>query len=109
MPGAREIFLVAEPIAAAIGVGLPVERPTGNMVIDIGGGTTEIAVMTLNGIVNDTSIRVGGDKMDEAIVQYVKRAFNLLIGDQTAELIKMQIGSAHRLERNSRWRSRGAT
>jgi len=96
--GARETFLVAEPIAAAIGVGLPVERPTGNMVIDVGGGTTEIAVMTLNGIVNVTSIRIGGDKMDEAIVQYVKRAFNLLIGDQTAEQIKMQIGSAFRLE-----------
>jgi len=96
--GARDSFLIAEPIAAAIGVGLPVERPTGSMVIDIGGGTTEIAVITLNGIVNDTSIRVGGDKMDEAIVQYVKRAFNLLIGDQTAEQIKMQIGSAHRLE-----------
>lgn len=96
--GARDSYLVAEPIAAAIGVGLPVERPTGNMVIDIGGGTTEIAVMTLNGIVNDTSIRVGGDKMDEAIMQSVKRAFNLLIGDQTAEQIKVQIGSACRLE-----------
>lgn len=96
--GARETFLVAEPIAAAIGVGLPVERPTGNMVIDIGGGTTEIAVISLNGIVNDTSIRVGGDKMDEAIVLYVKKFFNLLIGDQAAEQIKIQIGSAFRLE-----------
>ncbi len=92
--GAREVFLVAEPIAAAIGVGLPVDKPTGNMVIDIGGGTTEIAVITLNGIVTDTSIRVGGDKMDDAIVQYIKRAYNLLIGEQTAEKIKLGIGSA---------------
>jgi len=96
--GAREVMLVAEPIAAAIGVGLPVDQPCGNMVIDIGGGTTEIAVMTLNGIVHDTSVRVGGDKMDEAIVQYVKRAYNLLIGDQTAEQIKIRIGSAFPLE-----------
>ena len=92
--GAREVFLVAEPIAAAIGVGLPVDKPTGNMVIDIGGGTTEIAVITLNGIVTDTSIRVGGDKMDDAIAQYVKRHHNLLIGEQTAEKIKLEIGSA---------------
>ncbi len=96
--GARDVFLVAEPIAAAIGVGLPVDKPTGNMVIDIGGGTTEIAVITLNGIVTDTSIRVGGDKMDDAITQYVKRAYNLLIGEQTAERIKLQIGSAFRME-----------
>jgi rod shape-determining protein MreB and related proteins len=96
--GAREVLLVAEPIAAAIGVGLPVDKPTGNMVIDIGGGTTEIAVITLNGIVTDTSIRIGGDKMDDAITQYVKRAYNLLIGEQTAERIKLQIGSAFRLE-----------
>ncbi len=96
--GAREVFLVAEPIAAAIGVGLPVDKPTGNMVIDIGGGTTEIAVITLNGIVTDTSIRVGGDKMDDAIMQYIKRAYNLLIGEQTAERIKLQIGSAFPLE-----------
>src|SRR6185436_12659585 len=74
--GAREVFLVAEPIAAAIGVGLPVEKPAGNMVIDIGGGTTEIAVIALSGIVTATSIRVGGDKMDEAIVQFVKRTYN---------------------------------
>jgi rod shape-determining protein MreB len=96
--GAREVFLVAEPIAAAIGVGLPVDKPTGNMVIDIGGGTTEIAVITLNGIVTDTSIRVGGDKMDDAITQYVKRAYNLLIGEQTAERIKLAIGSAFRMD-----------
>jgi len=96
--GAREVFLVAEPMAAAIGVGLPVDKPTGNMVIDIGGGTTEIAVITLNGIVTDTSIRVGGDKMDDAIAQYVKRAYNLLIGEQTAERIKLQIGSAYRMD-----------
>jgi rod shape-determining protein MreB len=96
--GARDTYLVAEPIAAAIGVGLPVEMPMGNMVIDIGGGTSEIAVIALNGIVHDTSIRVGGDKMDEAIMQYIKRASNLLIGDQTAEQIKMQIGSASKLD-----------
>ena len=96
--GAREVFLVAEPVAAAIGVGLPVGTPSGNMVIDIGGGTTEIAVIALNGIVNETSIRVGGDEMDEAIVQYAKKAHNLLIGDQTAEQIKIRIGSAFELE-----------
>ncbi len=93
--GAREVFLVAEPIAASIGVGLPVDKPTGNMVIDIGGGTTEIAVIALSGIVCETSIRVGGDEMDEAIVQHVKKNHNLLIGDQTAELIKMRIGSGY--------------
>ncbi|MBN1164180.1 MAG: rod shape-determining protein [Candidatus Krumholzibacteriota bacterium] len=92
--GAREVYLVAEPIAAAIGVGLPVDKPSGNMVIDIGGGTTEIAVIALNGIVTDMSIRVGGDKMDEVIVQHIKKAYNLLIGDQTAENVKMTIGSA---------------
>jgi rod shape-determining protein MreB len=96
--GAREVFLVAEPVAAAIGVGLPVDTPTGNMVIDIGGGTTEIAVIALNGIVNETSIRVGGDEMDDAIVQYAKKVHNLLIGDQTAEQIKIRIGSAFELE-----------
>jgi len=92
--GAREVFLVAEPIAAAIGVGLPVNRPSGNMIIDIGGGTTEIAVIALDGIVCDTSIRVGGDEMDEAIVQHVKKTYNLLVGELTAENIKKTIGSA---------------
>jgi rod shape-determining protein MreB len=96
--GAREVFLVAEPIAAAIGVGLPVDQPSGNMIIDIGGGTTEIAVIALNGIVCDSSIRVGGDEMDEAIVNYLKKNYNLLIGDQTAEQIKKEIGSAYKLE-----------
>ena len=96
--GAREVLLVPEPIAAAIGVGLPVGKPSGNMIIDIGGGTTEIAVMALNSIVNQQSIRVGGDEMDEAIVQYVKKAYNLLIGEQTAEFIKIRVGSAFRLE-----------
>ena len=96
--GAREVFLIAEPIAAAIGVGLPVDKPSGNMIIDIGGGTTEIAVIALDGIVADSSIRVAGDEMDEALVNYVKRTYNLLIGEQTAEHIKMAIGSAAKLE-----------
>ena len=93
--GAREIFLCSEPIAAAIGVGLPVEAPLGNMIIDIGGGTTEIAVVALSGIVCANSIRVAGDEMDEAIVGYVKKNYNLVIGEQTAENIKIKIGSAY--------------
>jgi len=96
--GSREVFLIAQPIAAAIGVGLPVDQPSGNMIIDIGGGTTDIAVIALNGIVCDTSIRVAGDEMDEAIVQYIKKNYNLLIGDQTAELIKKEVGSAFKLD-----------
>ena len=95
--GAKEVYLVDEPMAAAIGVGLPVETPTGNMVIDIGGGTTEIAVIALSGIVSDTSIRVGGDELDDAIVQFLKKNYNQAIGEQTAEAIKMQIGSAYPL------------
>jgi len=105
--GAREVLLVPEPIAAAIGVGLPVGKPSGNMIIDIGGGTTEIAVMALNSIVNQQSIRVGGDEMDEAIVQYVKKAYNLLIGEQTAEQIKIRIGSAFRLEQEEEMKIKG--
>jgi rod shape-determining protein MreB len=92
--GARDVQLVPEPIAAAIGVGLPVDTPSGNMIVDIGGGTTEIAVIALHGIVTKTSIRVGGDEMDEAIVNYAKKAYNMMIGEQTAERIKIEIGSA---------------
>ncbi len=105
--GAREVYLVAEPIAAAIGVGLPVDKPSGNMVIDIGGGTTEIAVIALNGIVTDISIRVGGDEMDEVIVQHIKKAYNLLIGDQTAEHVKMVIGSATKLKQEEEMEIKG--
>jgi rod shape-determining protein MreB len=93
--GAREVFLIEEPMAAAIGAGLPVTEPSGNMIVDIGGGTTEVAVISLSGIVYSNSTRVGGDKMDEAIINYVKRKYNLLIGERTAELIKIQIGTAH--------------
>ncbi len=92
--GAKEVWMVAEPMAAAIGVGLPVETPTGNMVIDIGGGTTEIAVIALSGIVCDTSIRTGGDELDQAIVQFMRKNYNLLVGEPTAEAIKIKIGSA---------------
>lgn len=92
--GANEVYMVAEPMAAAIGVGLPIETPRGNMVIDIGGGTTEIAVIALSGIVADTSIRIGGDELDQAIVAFLRKNYNLLIGEPTAEAIKMQIGSA---------------
>jgi rod shape-determining protein MreB len=86
--------MVAEPTAAAIGVGLPIETPTGNMIIDIGGGTTEIAVIALSGIVSNTSIRVGGDELDAAIVTFLRKNYNLLIGEPTAEAVKIQIGSA---------------
>ncbi len=92
--GAREAYLIEEPMAAAIGAGLPVEDATGSMVVDIGGGTTEIAVISLGGIVTSRSIRIGGDEMDSSIVQYVKRMYNLMIGERTAEEIKISIGSA---------------
>ena len=92
--GAREAYLIEEPMAAAIGAGLPVEEATGNMVVDIGGGTTEIAVISLGGIVTSRSIRIGGDEMDSAIVQYIKRMYNLMIGERTAEEIKINIGTA---------------
>lgn len=92
--GARQAYLIEEPMAAAIGAGLPVEEATGNMVVDIGGGTTEIAVISLGGIVTSRSIRIGGDEMDSAIVQYIKRMYNLMIGERTAEEIKINIGTA---------------
>ncbi len=93
--GAREVYLIEEPMAAAIGAGLPISEPTCNMVVDIGGGTTEVAVISLSGIVYSRSIRVGGDKMDDALVQYIKRKYNLLIGERTAEIIKTTIGNAY--------------
>ena len=92
--GAKEAHTVEEPMAAAIGAGLPVEEPTGSMVVDIGGGTTDVAVISLGGIVTSKSLRVGGDEMDEAIINYIKREYNLMIGERTAEEIKIQIGSA---------------
>jgi rod shape-determining protein MreB len=93
--GAREVFLIEEPMAAAIGANLPITEPTCNMVVDIGGGTTEVAVISLAGIVYSRSLRVAGDKMDEAIIQYIKRKYNLLIGERTAEIIKTTIGNAY--------------
>jgi rod shape-determining protein MreB len=97
--GAREVYLIQEPMAAAIGVGLPVDQPSGVMVIDIGGGTSEIAVIALNGIVNNFSIRIAGDEMNESVVMYLKKNYNLLIGELTAEEIKIKIGSAFPLEK----------
>ena len=92
--GARDVFLIEEPMAAAIGAGLPVTEPTGSMIVDIGGGTTEVAVLSLGGIVYARSVRVGGDKMDEAIISYIRRYGNLLVGETTAEKIKKEIGAA---------------
>jgi len=93
--GAREVYLIEEPMAAAIGAGLPITEPTGNMIVDVGGGTTEVAVISLAGVVFTRSVRVGGDKMDEAIIHHIQRKYNLLIGERTAELIKITIGSAY--------------
>jgi len=93
--GAREVYLIEEPMAAAVGVGLPVGEPSGNMIVDIGGGTTDIAVISLDGVVYSKAVRVGGDKMDEALIAHMKRRYNLMIGDRTAEQIKIDIGSAY--------------
>lgn len=97
--GARQVFLIEQPLAAAVGVGLPIEEPGGNMIVDIGGGTTEIAVISLGGIVCARSLRVGGNGLDEAIIQHLKKVYNLMIGERTAEDIKIKIGSAYPLDR----------
>jgi len=95
---AREVYLIEEPMAAAIGAGLPITEPSGNMIVDIGGGTTEVAVISLAGIVNSRSVRIGGDKMDDSIIQHMKRKYNLLVGESTAERIKINIGTAYPTE-----------
>jgi len=105
--GAREVYLLQEPMAAAIGVGLPVDQPSGNMIIDVGGGTSEIAVIALSGIVNNISIRIAGDEMNEAIVLYLKKNYNLLIGELSAEDIKVRVGSAFALDREESMEIRG--
>nr|MBU1328726.1 rod shape-determining protein [Candidatus Omnitrophota bacterium] len=105
--GAREVYLIEEPVAAAIGVGLPIEEPAGNMIIDIGGGTTEIAVISLAGIVFSRSIRIGGDELDEAIIEHLKKTYNLMVGERTSEDIKIKIGSAYPLEQELTMEVRG--
>ena len=95
MAGAREVFLIEEPMSAAIGAGLPVDEPSGSMVLDIGGGTSEVAIISINGIVYSNSVRIGGDKFDEAIINYVRRNYGTLIGESTAEKIKLEIGTAY--------------
>ncbi len=100
--GAREVYLIEEPMAAAVGVNLPVNEPSGNIIVDIGGGTTDVAVISLGGIVYSKAVRVAGDKMDETIISYLKRRYNLLIGDRTAEQIKIEIGSAYRMDSEKR-------
>ena len=105
--GAREAYLIEEPMAAAIGAGLPIHEPTGNMIVDVGGGTTDVAIISLGGIVTSRSIRIGGDEMDEAVVNYIKRSYNLMIGERTAEEIKINIGSAFKEDKPKTWQVRG--
>jgi len=107
LAGAREVYLIEEPVAAAIGAGLPIEEPAGNMVVDIGGGTTDVAVISLAGIVYSESVKLAGDKMDDAIMNYIKRKYNLLVGDHMAELIKLEIGSAYPLEERKTFMIKG--
>ena len=98
LAGARDVILMEEPMAAAIGAGLPVSEPTGSMIVDIGGGTTEVAIISLGGIVTSKSLRVAGDELDQSIIAYIKKEFNLMIGERTAEQIKMEIGSAYKVD-----------
>ncbi|HPP75400.1 MAG TPA: rod shape-determining protein, partial [Armatimonadota bacterium] len=105
--GAQDAYLIEEPMAAAIGSGLPVSEPTGSMIVDIGGGTTEVAVISLGGIVTAKSVRIAGDEIDEAIIAYIRKVYNLLIGDRTSEEVKIQIGSAYPLEEEMEMQVRG--
>jgi rod shape-determining protein MreB len=107
MAGAREVFLIEEPMAAAIGAGLPIMEPSGNMIVDIGGGTTEVAVISLGGIVYSKSVRVAGDKFDEAILSYIKRKYSLLVGERTSEQIKIAIGNAYPFEDEKTYEVKG--
>ena len=105
--GAREVFLIEEPMAAAIGVDLPVQEPSGNLIIDIGGGTTEVAIISMSGIVFSKSVRIAGDEMNEAIINYIKKKYNLLIGERTAEEVKINIGSAFPMEKSTTMEVKG--
>ena len=107
MAGAREVYLIEEPVAAAIGAGLPITEPSGNMVVDIGGGTTDIAVISLGGIVYSESVKVAGDQIDSAIINHVKREYNLLIGEHMAERVKLEIGSAYPLKEKTQMMVKG--
>lgn len=107
--GAKNVHIIEEPVAAAIGADLPVEEPTANVVVDIGGGTTEVAIISYGGVVSSNSVRVGGDKFDEAIIQYVRKTYNVLIGERTAEQIKMEIGHAPIQHEKERWTFVGET
>jgi rod shape-determining protein MreB len=107
LAGAKSVDIIEEPMAAAIGAGLPIDGPSGNMVVDIGGGTTDVAVISLGGIVVSQSIRVAGNKLDEAIIRHIRRVYNLMIGERTAEEVKIKIGSAHRLEQELAMEIRG--
>ena len=107
LAGARDVVLMEEPMAAAIGAGLPVTEPTGSMIVDIGGGTTEVAIISLGGIVTSKSLRIAGDEFDQSIIAYIKKEYNLMIGERTAEQIKMEIGSAYKVEQEEKMEIKG--